>query len=205
MISGIEKAPGKWVFTVRTRIASDNVRLGDSIAIDGVCLTATRLGADLFSADASLETLNVTTLREKKVGARVNIERAMAADGRFGGHIVMGHVDGVGVIRDVRREGDSTRYVVEIPKEISRLIVRKGSVTIDGISLTVNDQSDNTFAVNIIPFTATNTTLAEKRIGDRVNIETDIIGKYVETFLSRNEKKGIDMEFLYQYGYMKGE
>lgn len=204
-ITGIVKSGGKWEFAVATALDTNGIALGDSIAIDGVCLTATRIGRGFFTADASLETLRVTTLSEKKTGSHVNLERAMAADGRFGGHIVMGHVDGIGSILEIRNEGESIRYTLEIPVEISRYVVKKGSVTIDGISLTVNDRHDNTFNVNIIPFTARKTTIVERSLRDRVNIETDIIGKYVESFLSKEKKEGFDLAFLYKYGYLKGD
>jgi riboflavin synthase len=204
-IKAVRKSGGKWEFLIRTSLITDGFMEGDSIAIDGICLTATRVTNDGFYADASLETLNVTTLKEKKVGARVNIERALSSTGRFGGHFVMGHADGVGVITDTKKAGDSVRLVVEVPADITRYIVRKGSVAIDGISLTVNDQRDNIFTVNIIPFTASKTTIGEKHSGDKVNIETDIIGKYIESFLVKGKKKGIDLDFLYKYGYLRGE
>ncbi len=204
-IAGIEKESGKWTFAVRTVFEPGGLAIGDSVAVDGVCLTATNVGPNLFRAHASLETLNVTTLKEKRPGARVNVERALRADGRLGGHIVMGHVDGVGVIADLGQAGDSIRITVRVPDEISKYIVKKGSVAIDGISLTVNDQSDNRFSVNVIPFTASQTTLTEKALRDRVNIETDIIGRYIESFLRNDGKKGIDMEFLAAHGYVKGD
>ncbi len=135
----------------------------------------------------------------------MNLERAMAADGRFGGHIVTGHVDTVGTITDIRSEGDSIRMTIEVPPETARFIVRKGSVAIDGISLTVNEQSDNKFTINIIPYTASRTTILEKNQRDKINIETDIIGKYVEGFLAKRDGKGIDLDFLARHGFVKGE
>jgi riboflavin synthase len=204
-IGSVGRTTGKWEFSVNTRIDPSGIREGDSICVDGVCLTATKVRAGSFSADASLETLSVSTLVEKKAADRVNLERAMSADGRFGGHIVTGHVDAIGTIVDIGKAGDSLRLKVEVPREISNYIIRKGSVTIDGISLTVNEQQDNIFAVNIIPFTVSHTTLGEKRQRDKVNIETDLIGKYVERFLRRTERRGMDLDFLYEHGYIKGE
>jgi riboflavin synthase len=204
-IAAIGKASGKWEISVRTALAGENFREGDSIAIDGVCLTVTKLDGNTFYADASLETLNLTTLKEKKAGSKVNIERAMKPDGRFGGHFVMGHVDGVGTIKNTRKEGDSTRLEVEVPADISRYIVRKGSVAIDGISLTVNEQHGNIFTVNIIPYTASKTTIGAKNLRDKVNIETDIVGRYVESFMSRGRSEGVTMNFLYEHGFVKGE
>ncbi len=204
-ISDIRKLGGKWVFYVRTSLIPLGVLEGDSVAIDGVCLTATGLLKDGFYADASLETLNVTTLRDKKAGDPVNVERAMRADGRFGGHMVMGHVDGIGTIREMKPAGDSIRIEVEVSATVARYIVRKGSVTIDGISLTVNEQHDNMFTVNIIPFTTSKTTLREKKPRDKVNIETDIVGRYIERFVEKSKSGGTDLHFLYEHGYIKGD
>lgn len=204
-ILAIKKSSGKWEFSIKTVLAKAGIREGDSISIDGVCLTATRITGDSFIADASLETLKVTTLAEKKTGVRVNIERAMGADGRFGGHFVMGHVDTVGIIVDMKKSGESVRLSVEVPVDIARYIVKKGSVAIDGISLTVNEQKHNIFTVNIIPFTVSKTTIGEKNAGDTVNIETDIVGKYIESFLIQDKSKGVDLDFLYKHGYIKGD
>lgn len=201
----INKMGEKWEFSVKTSISPHDIKEGDSISIDGVCLTVIRIAKDVLYVDASLETLNLTTLKEKKAGNRVNIERAIKSDSRFGGHIVMGHVDGVGTIVDIKKSGDSVKLEIRLPADISKYIVKKGSVAIDGISLTVNEQSDNTFTVNIIPYTLSKTTLSKKTLRDKVNIETDIIGKYVESFISKSKHKGIDLDFLYKYGYIKGE
>ena len=203
-IAAIEKKSGSWVFTIKTSFEPGSVREGDSVSVDGVCLTATRVGKEIFSVDASLETLRLTTLNEKKTGQKVNLERAMTMEGRFGGHIVTGHIDGTGTISNILREGDSIRITIEVPREIGSSIVKKGSVAIDGISLTVNEQSDNTFSVNIIPYTASRTTILEKNLRDKINIETDIIGKYVDSFLAKREGKGIDLDFLSRHGFIKG-
>jgi riboflavin synthase len=205
LITAIARQSGKWEFRIRTPLAGKGVANGDSVAIDGVCLTATKIAADSFCADASLETLRVTTLQEKKIGQKVNVERAMTAEGRFGGHMVMGHVDGIGTIVDLKKAGDSLAIQVEIPASLMRYVIRKGSVAIDGISLTVNDLRDNIFSVNVIPYTASHTTVMGKNVRDRVNIETDIIGKYVERFVEKDRPKGFDLNFLYQHGYVKGE
>jgi riboflavin synthase len=204
-ITGINRMSGKWEFSVKTNLTPFDIKEGDSISVNGVCLTVVRTGRGTFSADASLETLNKTTLKETKVSQRVNIERAMEAGGRLGGHLVTGHVDAIGTITDIKQAGDSRQFSIEIPIDISRYFVQKGSVAIDGISLTVNEQHGNTFTVNIIPYTASRTTIGEKNLRDRVNIETDIIGRYVESFLARNEQKGIDLGFLSDHGYVKGD
>ncbi|MCX8022380.1 MAG: riboflavin synthase [Syntrophorhabdaceae bacterium] len=205
IVEDIRKSSGKWEFRIKTVLAKSGIREGDSVAIDGVCLTSTRIGNGYFFADASLETLNLTTLREKKAMDRVNIERAMEPSGRFGGHFVMGHVDGLGVIKSIRPSGDSLFFEVEVPEELTRYIVKKGSIAIDGISLTVNEQHGNIFTVNIIPYTASRTTIGDKNPGDKVNIETDIIGKYVERFISVRSERGITKEFLSKYGFLKGD
>lgn len=204
-IADIRKSGGKWEFCIKTYLSDQGIYEGDSIAVDGVCLTATRLERGTFYADASLETLNLTTLKNKKSGDPVNIERAMASDGRFGGHFVMGHVDGIGTIKNIKTAGDSIRIEIEIPQDLSRYIVKKGSITIDGISLTVNEQHDNMVVVNIIPFTSLKATIGKKRMYDKVNIETDIIGKYIERFMEKPDRKGISMGFLYEQGFIKGE
>jgi len=202
-IAAIDRMSGRWEFSLRTALSLSGIHEGDSIAVDGVCLTVTKVGQETFSADASLETLNVTTLSNKTVNDRVNLERAMRADSRFGGHIVMGHVDATGEIEGISKAGDSIQYTIRIPEEISRYIVRKGSVAVDGISLTVNEQSATTFTVNVIPYTASQTTIALRVLGDKVNIETDILGRYVENFL-KGQKEGVDLDFLYRYGYIRG-
>ncbi len=203
-ITGIGKREGRWTVTVLAGFNPGDIREGDSIAVNGVCLTVTGLAGSAFQADASLETLSLTTLRTLSINDRVNLERAMRLDSRLGGHIVMGHVDGTGRIAAIGPEGDSIRMDIETPAEISRYIVKKGSVAIDGISLTVNDQRDNRFTLNVIPYSAAKTTIGSKHLGDQVNVETDILGRYVEKFIKRGEKDGSDLDFLYRYGYIKG-
>ena len=164
------------------RIMSD-VKIGDSIAVNGVCLTATRIMPDGFTADVMAETLRRSSLGSLKAGSHVNLERAMAADGRFGGHIVSGHIDGTGTIREFRREDNAIWVTVACDSGLLRYIVEKGSIAIDGISLTVASVSDDSFKVSIIPHTASETILIEKKPGDLVNLENDIIGKYVDKLL----------------------
>ncbi|HNQ64049.1 MAG TPA: riboflavin synthase [Syntrophorhabdaceae bacterium] len=204
-IAGIKKSGGKWEFKVSSKILGGGIREGDSVAIDGVCLTATKIENDMFYVDASLETLKLTTLYDKKVGDRVNLERAMGTGGRFGGHFVMGHVDGIGSVVNIKKEGDSLRIDVEIPTEASLYVVKKGSIAIDGISLTVNEQHANIITVNVIPYTASKTTIKEKGLRDKVNIEADIIGKYVQSFVNIDQRKGLDKNFLYEHGFIKGD
>ena len=205
VIANINKLEGRWELSLKTALQPTTIKEGDSICVDGVCLTVTKLSNNLFSVDASLETLRLTTLKDKRAGQRVNLERAMSAENRFGGHLVTGHIDGIGSIVEKRKEGDSMRLVIEVSPSLSRYIVGKGSIAIDGISLTVNEQRDNIFTVNIIPYTVSRTTIGEKNLRDAINIETDIIGKYVESFLTKDKSKSIDKDFLYRHGYIKGE
>jgi riboflavin synthase len=136
VIANINKLEGRWEFSLKTALQPSTIKEGDSISVDGVCLTVTKLSNNIFSVDASLETLHLTTLKDKRTGQNVNLERAMSAENRFGGHLVTGHIDGVGSIVEKRKEGDSTRLVIEIPPSLARYIVGKGSIAIDGISLT---------------------------------------------------------------------
>lgn len=163
----------------------ENTRIGDSIAVNGVCLTVTRLTSDGFTADVMPETMKRTSLSIVGRGDKVNLERAMAADGRFGGHIVSGHIDGTGTIRGYKRDGNAVWVTIAASADILRLVVEKGSIAIDGISLTVAGVDDTSFKVSIIPHTAGETTLLTKHVGDPVNLETDIIGKYVAKLLGQ--------------------
>ncbi len=205
IVAGINKMGGRWELSLKTTLRPDTIREGDSIAVDGVCLTVTKISGAAFSVDVSLETLRFTTLKDKRIGQRVNLERAMTIEGRFGGHLVTGHVDGVGTIVEKGKEGDSLKLGIEVPASLMRYIVKKGSVAMDGISLTVNEQHDNKFTVNIIPYTVSRTTIGEKNLRDVINIETDVIGRYVENFLKKEPDGGIDINFLSRYGFLKGE
>ena len=195
------------VLNIQARTVLENTKIGDSIAVNGICLTVTRLFADSFSADVMHETLNRSSLAGLMVGSKVNLERAMAADGRFGGHIVSGHIDGTGVIRSLIREENAIWVSIGTSPQILHLIVEKGSICIDGISLTVAKVEEDGFQVSVIPHTGEETTLLEKVPGDSVNLENDVIGKYVERLLglgkSEEEKKesGITMEFLQEFGF----
>jgi riboflavin synthase len=164
----------------------DGTHIGDSIAVNGVCLTVTKLTDGGFWADVMPETFSRSNLGELVCGAKVNLERAMAADGRFGGHIVSGHIDGRGKISRIENDGNAVRFWITADEAILRLIVEKGSIAVDGISLTVVSVSDSDFSISIIPHTLGETTLGEKRAGDSVNLENDIIGKYVERLLGES-------------------
>ena len=184
----------------------EGTQLGDSIAVNGVCLTVTRMTGDGFTADVMPETLRRTNLGRLNSDSRVNLERAMAAGGRFGGHIVSGHIDGVGTIRSMRREENAVWVTIAAPTPILRLIVEKGSIAIDGVSLTVAEVTSETFSVSIIPHTGAQTILLSKRPGEQVNLENDVVGKYVQRLLEPYQTEtpksgGITEEFLMQYGF----
>lgn len=202
-------------------------KIGDSIAVNGVCLTVISLQRDGFIADVMAETIRRSNLEKLHIGDEVNLERAMAADGRFGGHLVSGHIDGTGVIKDYKKEENAVWVTIETDPQILTLIIEKGSVCIDGISLTVAGVEKNYFCVSVIPHTGQETTLLRKRPGDMVNLENDMIGKYIAQFFhiarkensdfmiqaqnsnpdfqrylkkdSQSESKGLTMEFLKEY------
>ena len=164
----------------------EDIQKGDSIAVNGVCLTVTALSRDGFTADVMAETLRRSNLGALKVGEAVNLERALAANGRFGGHIVSGHVDNLGEIVNTKQEGSALWLTLSAPPDVLELVVKKGSVTLDGVSLTVAERTERTFSVSLIPTTQTDTTLLRKRPGDKINLETDIIGKYVRALLHKS-------------------
>ena len=186
-VAGLEMgaADGKGArIKIRAQKILQGTKVGDSVAVNGVCLTATSLGADFFTADVMAETLRRSNLGSLAVGSQVNLERAMAADGRFGGHIVSGHIDGTGTIEKLEREGNAVWVYVSASDSVLNLIVEKGSIAIDGISLTVAKLEPSRFAVSVIPHTGEETTLLDKKAGDKVNLENDIVGKYVQRLLS---------------------
>lgn len=184
---------------IDTSMSLDDVKIGDSISVSGVCLTVTVKTDDSFTVDVSAETLSKTTLRMLKRGDRINLEKSLKVNDFLSGHIVLGHVDCVGKICEKVVKSNSVIFGVEIDSAFSKYLVEKGSITVDGISLTVNRCEKNRFYVNIIPHTARVTTLGFKMVANPVNIETDILGKYVEKLLHRD--KEIDMSFLAEHGF----
>ena len=191
--------------TVQSHKIIEDMNIGDSIAVNGVCLTVTRFDKNSFTADVMAETMRRTNLGKLSFGDIVNLERAMSANGRFGGHIVSGHIDGVGIIKEIKPEGNAMWLTVSADKDILRYIIQKGSITIDGVSLTVAYIDDYCFKVSIIPHTGEETILLKKKVGDMVNLENDIISKYVEKLItkedSENKKSNIDMDFLSKCGF----
>jgi riboflavin synthase len=183
------------------------VQLGDSINTNGVCLTIVEKKGQTIDLDLSPETIQKTVLEGLKEGDQVNLERPLRVMDRLGGHIVTGHIDGIGIIVEKRKEMDFLNLKVRIPKAISRYVVQKGSIAIDGISLTVNEYQGEEIQLTLIPYTLEKTTLMDKKVGDQVNVETDVLGKYVEKFLYRKDKKpnGITLSFLKEHGFIEGE
>jgi riboflavin synthase len=216
MFTGIVEEVGKVLSIKKGSVSSkitfggkrifEDIHLGDSIAINGVCLTADTLTENSFTADIMAETLRRSSLGDLKVGSKVNMERAMPCNGRFGGHIVSGHVDATGTITNFKREENAVWITISAESKTLKYIIEKGSVALDGISLTVAYVDNSCFKVSIIPHTASETTLLSKSVGDRINIECDVVGKYIERFLSFNEdtksNSSIDMNFLAQHGFL---
>ncbi|MDO5142784.1 MAG: riboflavin synthase [Eubacteriales bacterium] len=204
-VEQVQRGRHSAVLTIRARTVLEGTKLGDSIAVNGICLTVTGLPSGCFTADVMHETLDRSSLAGLRPGTRVDLERAMPADGRFGGHIVSGHVDGVGRIVRIRRDDTAIWYTVQATPSVLRYVVEKGSVTIDGISLTVAKVTDTTFSISAIPHTVANTVLADRREGDAVNLETDVIGKYVEKLLQPAEAprggSTLTKEFLTRHGF----
>ena len=219
MFTGIIEAVGKVAAIVRQgpdakvtvecpTLDLSDVKLGDSIATNGVCLTVTALTNNSYSADVSGETMKLTGFASIAPGTKVNLEKAMLPTTRFGGHIVSGHVDGVGKVTDVSQLGKAWEYWIEAPSDISKYIAHKGSITVDGISLTVNEVNHHSFKLTIVPHTSSDTTIAEFKVGTMVNLEVDIIARYVERMLTGQSheakgESGVTMATLAQAGFIK--
>ncbi|MFC1236026.1 riboflavin synthase [Vibrio sp. F74] len=216
MFTGIIEAVGKLSaitakgedisITVDTgKLDMSDVKLGDSVATNGVCLTVVAFGSRSYTADLSLETLNLTGFTQYKVGDKVNLEKAMLPTTRFGGHIVSGHVDGVGSIVERNQVGRAIEFWVEIPSDITKYVAYKGSITIDGISLTVNELRKNAFKLTIVPHTSEETTMDDFQVGRKVNLEVDVLARYMERLLQGSSEQQpeskITMEFLQQNGF----
>lgn len=180
-----EKRAGAGVLVIKTRLPVRGMKLGDSISVNGACLTITDKAAGRFSLDVSPETIERTTFRDLRRGERVNLERPLRLNDRLGGHLVTGHVDGVGVAEKIGKKGKFTFFTFRVDAALEPQLVAKGSVAVDGVSLTVNDCVAGRFSIAAIPFTLKHTNLRDCRVGDRVNVETDLIGKYVERLLHK--------------------
>jgi riboflavin synthase len=194
--------------TVEAGFDLSGSKIGDSISVSGACLTAVQIGARRFDVDVSPETLAKTTFGDARVGERVNLERAMRLSDRIDGHLVSGHIDGIGAIDSRDAVGNAIVVAITVPEGLARYMIVKGSVAVDGISLTINSLEPGRFSISIIPHTAGLTTIGIKRKGDRVNIETDMIGKYVEKFIStpppsQAAETGVTVAMLTKAGYIK--
>lgn len=202
-VSSIRDSGGDLRLTVRAAgLPWRDFEIGESIAVNGVCLTAVALHDDGFDTDVSRETTGVTAFRHLETGSRVNLEPSLALGERLGGHLVTGHVDCVGRVTSLRIDGKSLRLDVEIPAEYSRYVARKGSVCIDGVSLTINSVSGDSFSVNIIPHTADVTIIGGYEVGTEVNIEVDLLARYLERLLGDSSGTGVTREFLKAHGYV---
>jgi len=197
-------------FAFNTDFVLEQTKIGDSISISGVCLTVVKIHGKRFQVDVSPETLTRTTFDKAKIGDRVNLERALQLSGRIDGHLVSGHIDGMGTVKQRQNKGNSVIVCIGVPESISRYMIKKGSVAVDGISLTINNCERSSFDVSIIPHTAKLTTMRLNRVGNSVNIETDMIAKYVERFVTEiqhsdkedNTGRSIDMQFLANTGFI---
>lgn len=206
-ITAIESRGGDVRLTLHTgKLPLDGVALGDSIAVNGVCLTAVALGKDFFSADVSNETLSLTSLAHAKIGAPVNLELALTPTTRIGGHIVSGHVDGIGTVVDKKNDGRSIRFTLKAPDELAKYIAQKGSICIDGISLTVNHVNGAQFDINIVPYTLSETTLNHATVGTQVNLEVDLLARYMERLMKGDAAakpySAVTMELLQNSGFI---
>ena len=209
-VSQVRPMDGGSRLTVAADFSLDGTGIGDSIAVNGACLTAVSLQGARFTVDVSPETLSKTTFKSIKIGDRVNLERALKLSDRLDGHLVSGHIDGLGTITGKQNQGNAIVVTFSVPESLSRYMIPKGSVAIDGVSLTINSCESQSFNVSIIPHTAKITTLGLKETGARVNIETDMLGKYVEKFLSgqgrdseeKRDATSLDMQFLAKTGFL---
>lgn len=204
-VTSIDRTLAGTRMTILASTVIGDLKIGDSVSVNGICLTVVSTGERDFSVEVSPETLSVTTLGLLSAGTPVNLERAMKLNERIGGHLVAGHVDGVGTIRGRHQEGNTVYFGIDAPQEILRYCVVKGSITVDGISLTINDVTDRGFSVAIIPHTAKMTTLGIKQVNDTVNLESDLIGKYVERLLQERSQLPkttpiIDKDYLQKRG-----
>jgi riboflavin synthase len=210
-LSGIRPDGQGKRLTIDADYTLDQTRIGDSIAVNGACLTVVKINLKRFEVDLSPETLEVSTFEGAKLGDRLNLERAMRLSDRIDGHLVLGHVDGIGVIKERKQVANAVMVTFGVPEALARYMIPKGSIAIDGISLTINACEPKHITVSIIPHTAEKTTIGMKQNGDPVNLETDMIGKYVERFTragsvhsskKTNASSGIDMEYLAKSGFL---
>jgi riboflavin synthase len=209
VVVNIQRSGESFVLTIDAKKILKDVHLGDSISVNGVCLTVTSFSGNQFTVDVMPETVKASSLQSLKRGAKVNLERAMAAGGRFGGHFVSGHIDGTGVIKSKKQVENAVYYEIEAPSEILRYVIQRGSIAVDGTSLTVFGVTDETFTLSLIPHTLSESIIGVKDSGDIVNLECDMIGKYVGHFLmtsqnntNKKSQSGISASFLEENGFL---
>ena len=188
--------------TISARKTLSDIKIGDSVSVDGVCLTVTEKGKNHFSVEAVAETLSLSTLNSLQVGRRVNLERALSVVERIGGHIVTGHIDGIGILKAKIEKGGHFDYEIEFPAGVSRYMANKGSIAVDGVSLTIAGCDRNRVRVSIIPHTLKNTTLGDKKVGDKLNLELDILAKYVESLFKNEKSQGVTEEMMSRVGFI---
>jgi riboflavin synthase len=209
LVANIQRTSESFVLTIEASKLLEDVHLGDSIAVNGVCLTVTTFSNKQFTVDVMPETVKATSLKSVKRGSKVNLERAMAADGRFGGHFVSGHIDGTGTIKSKKHHENAVYYEIEADEELLKYVILKGSIAVDGTSLTVFGVTENSFTLSLIPHTLSETVLGLKGPGEMVNLESDMIGKYVGHFINglaagksnKNDPAGITAQFLEENGF----
>ena len=204
-IQNVKKHVKSSVFTIEGNKIFEDINIGDSISVNGVCLTVTTFSNNTFTADVMNETISRSSLGQLKNGSSVNLERAMSANGRFGGHIVSGHIDGIGKIIKIEKDDNAIWYTIAVKDNLMKYIVEKGSISIDGISLTIAKVTVDNFSISIIPHTVQETILSHRSVGDIVNIENDVIGKYVEKLITFEKNKKVEsnitMDFLIKNGF----
>lgn len=204
-IQNVKKNIKSSVLTIEGNKIFEDIHIGDSISVNGVCLTVTTFSNNAFTADVMNETISRSSLGQLRNGSYVNLERAMPANGRFGGHIISGHIDGVGKIIKIEKDDNAIWYTISVERNLMKYIVEKGSIAVDGISLTIAKVTVNDFSISIIPHTSQETILSHRSVGDIVNIENDVIGKYVEKLITfernKKDKSNITMDFLINNGF----
>jgi len=203
-IISVDKGVRSAVLTIGAKVVLEDLKNGDSISTNGACLTVTAVSGQSFMADVMWETMKLTNLQHLKPGSTVNLERAVRLSDRLNGHMVSGHIDGMGTITTMLKDDNAIRITIAAQPDVLKYIIKKGSIAIDGISLTVTEVTKSDFGISLIPYTIKDTTLAKKKTGDSVNLECDLIGKYIERFLSDKkhaEGKTIDENFLKEHGY----
>jgi riboflavin synthase len=204
-IKSNQSSPAGKRIVVETSLPIEEIKIGDSVSVDGVCLTVVQFEGKRLHFDVSQESLYRSTLGERKIGDQVHLERALRLSDRLGGHMVQGHVDAVGQITKLTPRGEATQLDFSCPAKVGKYLIEKGSIAIDGVSLTVNERSSENFSVVLIPHTLEKTCIANKGVGGKVNLEIDLIAKYVERLLSNTQQSGLTLGFLEEHGFLRRE